>query len=72
MNLTHCTPVLFVKNAAIAKEFYVNILGFTVIMDNGGMNYAFKEGLAVWQSRQHHSQNAENGSHHKFKRYFPF
>lgn len=49
MNLTHCTPVLFVKNATISKDFYANMLGFTVIMDNGGLNYAFKEGLAVWQ-----------------------
>ncbi|NLT03891.1 MAG: glyoxalase/bleomycin resistance/dioxygenase family protein [Bacteroidales bacterium] len=49
MNLNHCIPVLFVKDASIARDFYVNVLGFTVIMDNGGLNYAFKEGLAVWQ-----------------------
>lgn len=49
MQLNHCTPVLFVKNAAISKDFYANVLGFTVTMDNGGLNYAFKEGFAVWQ-----------------------
>jgi len=49
MNLKNCTPVLFVRNAGLSKKFYTEILGFTVVMDNGGLNYAFKEGLAVWQ-----------------------
>ncbi|HPD94513.1 MAG TPA: VOC family protein [Tenuifilaceae bacterium] len=49
MNLQNCTPVLFVKNARVSKKFYTDILGFTVIMDNGGLNYVFKEGFAIWQ-----------------------
>lgn len=49
MNLEKCTPVLFVSDAQIAKKFYTEILKFTVIMDNGGLNLFFKEGFAVWQ-----------------------
>ncbi|HEX2921556.1 MAG TPA: VOC family protein [Bacteroidales bacterium] len=49
MDLKKCIPVLFVKDAAISKKFYTELLGFTVIMDNGGTNLTFKEGFAVWQ-----------------------
>lgn len=49
MNLEKCTPVLFVKDASISKQFYTDILNFTVIMDNGGANLVFKEGFAIWQ-----------------------
>ncbi len=49
MNLKNCTPVLFVKDAGISRKFYTEILGFTVVMDNGGINLFFKEGFAVWQ-----------------------
>ncbi len=49
MNLRHGIPVLFVRDAAISKKFYTELLRFTVIMDNGGTNLTFKEGFAVWQ-----------------------
>lgn len=49
MDLKKCIPVLFVKNAGISRKFYTEIIGFTVVMDNGGMNLTFKEGFAVWQ-----------------------
>lgn len=42
-------PVLFVKNAGKAKDFYVDVLGLTVKADFGGLNYVFEEGFAVWQ-----------------------
>lgn len=49
MNLKNCTPVLFVKNAAKSREFYVNILGMNIAMSNGDLNFFFKEGFAIWQ-----------------------
>lgn len=49
MDLIKCQPVLFVKDAGISTKFYTDILGFTVVMDNGGANFTFKEGFTVWQ-----------------------
>ncbi|NDV60399.1 VOC family protein [Bacteroides sp. 519] len=49
MKLKNCIPVLFVKDAKVARDFYVNTLGFKVIMEFGGLNYAFNNGFAVWQ-----------------------
>lgn len=49
MNLEKCQPVLFVKDADVSTKFYTDVLGFTVIMDNGGANITFKEGFTVWQ-----------------------
>ena len=49
MKLQNCSPVLFVKNAPKAKDFYVDVLGMTVTADFGGLNYMFDEGFAVWQ-----------------------
>ncbi len=49
MKLSKCQPVLFVSNADVSKEFYTRVLGFTVIMDNGGANITFREGLTIWQ-----------------------
>ena len=41
--------MLFVKDALKARDFYVDILGMTVVMNNGDMNFTFKEGFALWQ-----------------------
>ena len=49
MDLQNCTPVLFVKDAPKARDFYTNVLGMTVIMNNGDLNFMFKEGFAIWQ-----------------------
>ncbi len=49
MELKNCTSVLFVKDAQIARNFYENILGMEVVMDFGGLNFAFRNGFAVWQ-----------------------
>ena len=49
MNLKNCTPVLFVKNAQIARDFYETLLGLNVQADFGGLNIIFKEGFALWQ-----------------------
>ncbi|WNY25341.1 VOC family protein [Methanolapillus millepedarum] len=49
MDLKNCTPVLFVKDAQKAREFYTDILGMTIVADFGGMNLVFKEGFALWQ-----------------------
>lgn len=49
MELKNCTSVLFVKDAKAARDFYVNVLGMTVVSDFGGMNFMFKEGFAIWQ-----------------------
>jgi catechol 2,3-dioxygenase-like lactoylglutathione lyase family enzyme len=49
MNLEKCQPVLFVKDAGVSTKFYTDVLGFTVIMNNGGANITFKEGFTVWQ-----------------------
>ena len=49
MNLKNCTPVLFVKDAQIARNFYENLLGLKVKADFGGLNIIFEEGFAIWQ-----------------------
>ncbi len=49
MDLQHCMPVLFVKNAKEARSFYEGILELTVTGDFGGMNIMFKEGFALWE-----------------------
>ena len=49
MNMKNCTPVLFVKDAPKACRFYTELLGFTVVLNNGDLNYMFKEGFALWQ-----------------------
>ncbi len=49
MNLKNCTPVLFVKNAQTARQFYESLLGMKVKADFGGLNIIFEEGFAVWQ-----------------------
>lgn len=49
MDLRNCFPVLFVKDAPKSREFYVQVLGMTEIMNNGDLNFAFKEGFAIWQ-----------------------
>jgi catechol 2,3-dioxygenase-like lactoylglutathione lyase family enzyme len=49
MKLQKCQPVLFVANADVSKEFYTQILGCTIIMDNGGTNITFQEGFTIWQ-----------------------
>lgn len=49
MKLKNCTPVLFVKDAVKSRDFYVSVLGMTETMNNADLNFAFKEGLAIWQ-----------------------
>jgi len=49
MDLKHCTAVLLVKDAKKAKDFYVDILGLTVVANFGDLNFMFKEGFALWQ-----------------------
>ena len=49
MNLNNCTPVLFVKDAQIARTFYESLLGLKVKADFGGLNIIFEEGFALWQ-----------------------
>lgn len=49
MDLKNCTPVLFVKDAQAARNFYEGLLGLTVTADFGGLNIIFKEGFALWQ-----------------------
>lgn len=49
MDLQHCTPVLFVKDAIKARDFYRDVLGMTEIMNNGDLNFMFREGFAIWQ-----------------------
>jgi len=49
MDLKNCTAVLFVKDALKARDFYVDLLGMTVVMNNGDQNFMFKEGFAIWQ-----------------------
>lgn len=50
MDLKHLTPVLFVKDAIRSRDFYVQVLQLTEIMNNGDLNFVFDEGLAVWQT----------------------
>ena len=49
MELKNCAPVLFVRDAKKASEFYTDVLGQTIVSDFGGMNFVFKEGFALWQ-----------------------
>ncbi|NDV83218.1 VOC family protein [Bacteroides sp. 51] len=48
-HLKHCTPVLFVKDAKIARDFYEKTLGMEVVSNFGDLNISFKEGFALWQ-----------------------
>lgn len=45
--------VLFVKDISISKQFYLQILGFTIEHDFGA-NIIFKEMLAIWQIKDDH------------------
>ncbi len=49
MNLQNGIPVLFVKDAQKARDFYTEVLGMTVVADFGGLNIVLKEGFALWQ-----------------------
>ncbi len=49
MDLRNCMPVLFVKNAIASRNFYRDVLEMTEIMNSGDLNFAFKEGFAIWQ-----------------------
>lgn len=49
MDLKNCTPVLFVKDAQVARTFYETLLGLKVTGDFGGLNIIFEEGFALWQ-----------------------
>lgn len=49
MDLKNCMPVLFVKDALRSRDFYAGVLGLTEIMNNGDLNFAFREGVAIWQ-----------------------
>jgi catechol 2,3-dioxygenase-like lactoylglutathione lyase family enzyme len=49
MELKNCMAVLFVKDALKARDFYVGVMGMTVVMNNGDRNFMFKEGFAIWQ-----------------------
>ena len=49
MDLKNGIPVLFVRDAKRARDFYADVLGMTVVSDFGGLNFAFQEGFALWQ-----------------------
>jgi catechol 2,3-dioxygenase-like lactoylglutathione lyase family enzyme len=49
MEIKNCTPVLFADNARSLRDFYVERLGMTEVMNCGDMNYMFAEGFAIWQ-----------------------
>jgi len=49
MELKNCAPVLFVRDAKKARDFYTDVLKMTVVADFGEMNFIFKEGFALWQ-----------------------
>ncbi|MCD8187022.1 MAG: glyoxalase/bleomycin resistance/dioxygenase family protein [Rikenellaceae bacterium] len=49
MELKNCAPVLFVRDARRARDFYMDVLGCTVTHDFGGLNFFFQEGFALWQ-----------------------
>ena len=49
MDLKNCVPVLFVKDAQVARNFYETFLGLKVKADFGGLNIIFQEGFALWQ-----------------------
>jgi catechol 2,3-dioxygenase-like lactoylglutathione lyase family enzyme len=53
MDLKNFTVVLFVKDIEISKEFYKNILEFTVEFDFV-KNVIFKNELAIWEIQQNH------------------
>ena len=53
MDLNNCSTALFVKDIEISKDFYVNILGFTIELDFG-KNIIFKNGFAIWEINNRH------------------
>ena len=69
MDLKNCIPVLFVKDAQIARTFYERLLGLKVKADFGGLNIIFEAGFALWQIMDENiiprtlgSENITNGN----------
>jgi catechol 2,3-dioxygenase-like lactoylglutathione lyase family enzyme len=51
--LKNCSTALFVKDIEVSKDFYTNILQFSVEMDFG-KNIIFKNGVTIWEIQTGH------------------
>jgi catechol 2,3-dioxygenase-like lactoylglutathione lyase family enzyme len=53
MDLLNCSTALFVKDIAVSKHFYLDVLGLSVDLDFG-KNVIFKNGFAIWEIQNTH------------------
>jgi catechol 2,3-dioxygenase-like lactoylglutathione lyase family enzyme len=53
MDLKNGSTALFVKNIAVSKQFYKEVLGLAIDLDFG-KNVIFKDGFAIWEIRNDH------------------
>jgi len=53
MNLKNCSTVLFVKDIAVSKKFYSEILGLSIHLDFG-RDVIYSCGCAIWEIQKDH------------------
>jgi catechol 2,3-dioxygenase-like lactoylglutathione lyase family enzyme len=53
MNLKNGSTALFVKDIEVAKKFYIDLLGMSVMLDFG-KNVIFQNGFAIWEIEENH------------------
>lgn len=76
MDIKNGSTVLFVRDINISKEFYTDLLGFSVSLDFG-KNIVFTNGLAIWEIWKEHiipsilgEKNISGTSANRFELYF--
>jgi catechol 2,3-dioxygenase-like lactoylglutathione lyase family enzyme len=76
MQLKNCTPVIFVKDIKISRDFYCGVLGFAIDQDFG-KNVIFRSGFAIWEIRDDNiipstlgREKLNNSSYNRFELYF--
>ena len=74
-NLRYHSAVIFVRDIAAAKRFYIDLLGMEIDMDFG-TNVGLKGGLTIWQIDPNHTiprrlgAEAIGGKANRFELYF--
>jgi catechol 2,3-dioxygenase-like lactoylglutathione lyase family enzyme len=76
MDLKNYSTAIFVKDIAVSKYFYSNILGMVIELDLG-KNVIFRGGLTIWEIQENHIiprqlgvKNISERSSNRFEIYF--
>ena len=56
MKIKRKATILYCENIEISRNFYSNLLGFSVEMDLGSVIF-YKEGIAIWELKEGHILN---------------